>query len=510
MMQDRRPDGRVLWICLSPALIVSIFHVTITSPLVDLFHEGEYLAPRLLVDSGTPPLLIHGFMDYVPAQLAAWIFGNDHVIAGCRLINLVLVFFGTVAFIGMVFEISKDTNFRSVSLLLGALIVTYYDGSLPNALTIQQGSPGLRDTFLLLEMALITLSLSRTRRARDLFSFSAGFVGALGLFWCYNRGVIGILLILILSIANRIKTDSWTTTSIPIGGCAVGLFVYALVNHHWISEVENIIYWYQNESIWNYAAPSVSTYEWYASIIFPTVAIVASLIVTIAHRTKAKSNGITIAIMLMLISAVVLEQQVHRNDFPHQMFIRPWLYLMVLQVFTLAASAYPTLKLSLTLEWSTLALVAIVSIIECARPAATPTTPGSHLFETLQGAFTGLPSDSSLLPLETQRIVKALQRQSPRCTYVLNNGGALYGASGLKPCSSIFLPVYASKESQYRVMSDLRESHPKIIVGFSKSWWSSMHGKPLSQRTPELSSWLSSHYGRRFYVGSTELRIRSF
>jgi len=82
------PGQRVLVVlAVIVVAITTSFHAWVGEPLVDLFQEGEYLAPRLFFPAGDHPLLIHGYIDYLPSMGAVAACGTPSAVACTRAVN---------------------------------------------------------------------------------------------------------------------------------------------------------------------------------------------------------------------------------------------------------------------------------------------------------------------------------------------------------------------------------------------------------------------------------------
>jgi hypothetical protein len=98
------------------------FSTNISHPILDslyLFHEGEYVGLLWNMRSFyngeiSFPLLIHGAMDYIPAIVASFIYGDDHVIVGTRAINTIAVWISWLLFLDLSYLLTYKINGHAI------------------------------------------------------------------------------------------------------------------------------------------------------------------------------------------------------------------------------------------------------------------------------------------------------------------------------------------------------------------------------------------------------------
>lgn len=181
----------------------------ITTPLVDPFHEGEYLSTRMLIGTGMPaPLMIHGSMDYVPANLAALVFGSDQLIAGTRLMNLLFAQFAAFAFFGALLTLARNRGEALMVMLIGMLVLFWVDERAQTIVALQQGSPATRDLALMAGLWALLAATATTGVKADRLAGLAGLIAGIGWAWAYNRGVILLAAIPVYAVGAHLAGAS--------------------------------------------------------------------------------------------------------------------------------------------------------------------------------------------------------------------------------------------------------------------------------------------------------------
>ena len=251
-----RPISRVLPLTIAATLaLLACGHANIGASLIDVFHEGEYLSTRQLFGaSAHPPLLIHGYLDYIPARTAEIIFGVDHLIAGTRLINLFLGSLAAFSFMGCLLHLSRSRPEMLGALLIGGALLLSINARAADVIGLHQASPAVRDLFLLVQLWLLVAATEREDRSGRLLATAAGVVCGFGTFWAYNRGIAGIAALLAYLGFVLFADRSWQRAIWPgIGFIAGSLVCFAVEPAIWSQHIANMLFWHRNGGIWSVA-----------------------------------------------------------------------------------------------------------------------------------------------------------------------------------------------------------------------------------------------------------------
>lgn len=474
----RRPlvIGAVVVAFVSLSLLIA-FSVPLTAPLTDLFQEGEYLTPRLFAQTGHLPLLIHGLIDVWPSEIAAWACGEEKVIHCTRSANAALTALASSLFAACAFAVRGAKS--TLMLAAGGAILTLLliNGQISVPIALQQGSPAIRDIVLLAE--LICLS-QRTGRTADLGMVAAGALAAAGVFWTYNRGLIGVVAILVGVLACFAVG---CRRQAVIGGVAFAATLVLILLAFPVASGQhfaNIVYWARHGDVWAYPDP-VGRLRANAS--FYTLACLTLAVGALAAWRQRRSRDLPTTMVLLVVAAMLLQQIHARDDSTHMLFVVPWLFLLALRAFGATLRARDARALGIV----SLALAGGVGAVMVA-----PLYAG--VVANREAVRTGRFQDSAIVPMATRQAAAMLRRAPGGCTYVLDNSQALYSLAGKLPCSRVIVPIYAQDEAETALIADLYRTRPAMIMGLSQDWFSAIDGRPLASRTPRLAAWINAHY----------------
>lgn len=188
----------------------------------------------------------------------------------------------------------------------------------------------------------------------------------------------------------------------------------------------------------------------------------------------------------------------NRPDPPHLMFALPWLTLLAVATWlTLSTAAeLGTWAGVLRKHAALLAVMAGALIVDASALTGSGTTRPvlQGLGRNLLTLARGLPRDAAIIDPKIAKVAAALVAGGSRCTYAFDNSGAFYYLSGLKSCSSIMLPIYATAGNEMQVIADLEREAPPLVVGRSGYWTDHIDDRSVVQRTPILNRWFEDHY----------------
>ena len=511
----RQPTAATLAIYAAGAVvsIITAFHAPFGEPLTDLFHEGEYLAPRLALTApgADLPLLIHGYLNYLPSQFAEALCGPDAVVACTRAANANLTALASFAFFGCGLALARSrTDVVRVMLSVTAILVLI-NGRLTDTVSLQQGSPAVRDLTLLAELWCFLSIPGRSHRGADLLASLAGLIAGLGVFWAYNRGVVGVLTIGVWSVASIVCGRRLTQCLAPVAGLLLGLLAGALLDPEmWLQHARNMAYWVMNSGIWRFSlSPQTIAFNSPFYVVVGAGALLGLYgAYQIALRIERRGE-LPVTLALTAIVFLVIQQAANRGDGAHRMFIVPWLFLLAVQMFNIVR-APPESQPSwfrvagrhapVALAALGLFLIDFYASVSVTRPMIV------NAANNLQAMAIRMPTDAALTPKSTAQVVRVLKAGALPCTYTFNNAGAFYHLTHIRPCSSVMYPVYASPRAEQTVIADLERARPAIVVGLSSDWFSAIDKKSMKQRTPKLAAWLEGNYPVVERIGGTEIR----
>lgn len=492
--------------------VVTSFQAPLNAPFTDLFHEGEYLAPRLILESGGQPLLIHGLMNYVPSLLAVHMCGIDRVLACTRAVNAGVTVLAAVGFASCTFILARTRKAMVFAGLGMFTILVLINGRAAGPVALQQGSPSARDVALMAVLSCILAVPGRRQAVSNFLAGSAGLIAGASLFWAYNRGVIGVAIIPLYSLSSLLVGRVRWHVLAPLAGLAVGLLIVGLAEPEmWRQHIFNINYWAQNGQIWRYpfSVPRLLlNLPFY--LVSAGVLIWAAWMAWHLWRDLERRGDLPSLLVLMAINLLVVQQVSNRDDATHLMWAIPWLFLLVVQLINFQGFALVT-----NVSWTNVAknhsalLVSFAGLL-CLDLASSTSVVRREMLDSTKNILLltrGMPLDLDLTPPATRRIVEILRKTGQTCTYAFNNAGGYYHLAGQRPCSTTMYPVYASRDVEEHLIAELSKAKPAMVIGRSDDWFSSMNGKTLAARTPRLAAWLDHNYPHSIQLGGTEMRM---
>lgn len=505
----RRPIGAGLAMLLIAFSLFSALSVPLATPLVDPFHEGEYLSPQLyfLGSSNGLPLLIHGMLNYAPARWAVALCGSDHVVICTRAANMWLAATASAIWALSAAGLMRSRQTAWLAGLTAGMLLLLFNGTRIDSVGLHQGAPSVRDLLLLCELAAL-LGVLKCRRPYllGLLFAVAGIAAAIGLFWAYSRGLVGIVILASgLVLAWYAGRSPKTILVAPIAFLATlaGMYLHdpAMFGQH----IANIRYWGQHREIWTRPFP---VHDMMFGVVYVGLIAVGVLRSFQLHLAARRGEAATL-LLLMIPVAAIYYQSINRSDLSHQMWAVEFAYLLV--VAFVATLAWP---LQLSTRWYSAALAAVGAMILLVLAIHAVRRPNSLVAHgsgsNLALATRPMPNDEALEG-NTARLIGAMLRSTGQhCTYVMNNTGVYYEAAGLPPCTSSMYPIYVARgDEEARIIADLERTRPLLIIGHDGSWSDAMDGKSIADRTPLLSAWLDRHYPVSGHVNKVEIRRRS-
>ena len=504
----RSPLGIGLAVLLIAFAVFSALSVPLATPLLDPFHEGEYLSPRLyfLGNSSGLPLLIHGVLNYAPAQWAAALCGSDHVVICTRAANMWLAAAASAIWALSAAGLMRSRQTAWLAGLTAGLLLLLFNGTRIDPVGLHQGAPSVRDLLLLCELAalLAVLKCGRPYLLGVLFA-AAGIAAAIGRHWAYSRGSVGVVMLiggLVLAWYAGRSPRMILVAPIAFLATLAGMYLHdpAMFGQH----VANIRYWGQHREIWARPFP---VRDMVFGVVYAGVIAVGVLRAAQLHLAARRSEAATLMLLTIPI-ATIFYQSINRSDLSHQMWVMPFAYLLV--VTFVATLAWP---LQLSMRWYRAALAvvgAMILLVLAVHGLRRPDSiiahgPGSNLALVTRP----LPGDEALEGNSARLVGAMLRSTGQHCTYAMNNGGAYYDAAGLPPCTSAMYPVYAAEgPEEARIIADLERTRPLLIIGHDGSWSDVIDDKSIADRTPRLSAWLDRHYPVSGHIDKVEIRRR--
>lgn len=475
------------------SIVMLYFAIPLGAPLVDGFHEGEYLASRLYFPlNGAMPVMIHGAMDVLPAQVAIFLAGEARTIAATRLVNGLVCLTAGLMFVHALAQLGRPRARGDLYAVAGLAVLLVANTINPLHFAIQLWAPGIRDVFLI-GIAWLLVRAAQAQPARhDRLLAVAAVVAALTVFWSYNRIVPTLALLGSYSLALAAASHRPRPVLIPALGGLSSLVLLALSGREYFAgHIASMLYWQAHDRIW--------TLPWFdrPAIAIGAVCVGAALYAGLVGilewrervRDKADPRPAALALALGCCTVAMLAGQLNRFDLVHAVMTVPFAVLAIAAArAALAAQATPAAMSGIPANSLLPAGLAMLLFGLLAVGV------GPRSAENLTIIVAGLPNDQALIAPRYQAAAAFIRAQGGTCTYAFDNQAAFYHLTGMRPCSRFMIPVYAGPDAEPVLIADLQREAPRAVVWTSAIWSSAIDGLPQAQRTPRVSAWLAAHY----------------
>ena len=517
------------WFLVAAALILYVVNVSssaITGPLIDGFHEGEYLGFIPAMAGGmsvlTSTFTVHGpGVDLLPGFFTARFGDTDHGIVLTRLVYATLRSLAVLVALLVVLALTKlvspgsgPAQWVATAAIAFMLFSTALQlGAWPDELPLHKAL-NARDAVYLLQVLLV-LSFAalqprpRTRLPALALAAAVGASLPWAIFYSYDRGLYGVGFMLFASIAFVICGRQWARMWLAglAAGIAIGVAgLFALIGPAGIDAVmEQIGFWIRyGRDIWAYAGLAASPNAWTGALVagaFIALALGATRVV----QAMATESGLgtafrrQIGVVVMCAASIPpLRMVIERGDTGHVAWgVAPaWILICVLA----AGVAWETLRRAArAAEPANLAaplfMVAISALVGLNLNFFNPVTA---LRRVDQQYFAGLrTSDRQLLSTGQIATVDAMAgelRASP-CFYTLTNESIWYYLFHKESCSRFYQvtnarPVAAQRE----VVTALDSTAPAFILFSTGGWSNLIDGVSVFNANAAVARHVLSHY----------------
>lgn len=490
--------GRIAW--LSSILFASVlsFAAPVDRPLIDGFHEGEYLAARLYYAAPAPqPILVHGLMDVVPATLAVLLAQPETAISTTRLINQFAGFAAALLFLSTLYHLGFSRRRPGLYVVAGMAMLGLAFRDLPPDPALHYGVPGIRDLSIFIAIWLVIrverASPRRHRRAVALAAFLAGLTA----FWSYNRlPPLALFLGLYLAVL-AIKMRAWRWLVQPAVSGLAGLGAnLAISPDAFQAHLASMIYWQSHSAIWTLP------YRDGVAVILASLccgglvyACTVALGAWQGADHPASRRRIAFAIAMSGAASVVLLSQFNRLDLLHAWMAVPF------AVVAIAAARTLRPKRALPSDSGFFRSVAVPDALALGMALVVCAIALRQMGGTISSIATGLPKDAQLIPTNVGQAANFIRKRGGPCTMAFDNRASIYFLSGLRPCSRFMIPVYIGRDVERSVVDELEAFKPQAIVLTSGNWAAAIDGIPQAARTPQLAAWLAANYPATHHFG---------
>ena len=484
------------------------------SAVVDRFHEGEYLGLASSVGIGPPgfyPILAHGMLDYIPYDIARAIWGPDRTISSVRAINAFLTGMTMLTFAHCLFAMAgRRYSVQALATILAVLLFVSINGYRIDHPQLHQGAPSVRDLFLFIELScIIALMSERNYRTNLLFSILLGISAAFGLFWSYNRGLIGVSILSIylfdlLIIERKVQQVS----VICLSGASVIALIAMFDPNGILGHLNNIYFWLSAPPPDGGGAPRSVEHHLFRGtqlLIAASACLSGVLLFSTLHAKIKKQDhplAATLAVILVLLNLAFVQIALSRPDVQHTQFGIPCVVLTlmgVLQCFRPGNAAMAPLPMT---------GLCVGAVLIFGSLDSTWASVGA-IKRNLSYVVSGFPANGSLVSRESVAVAAALRTTHQLCVVNFDNDGMRYLQTGLPSCSRFTYLSYARSDSENFLINDLDKTRPEAIIWASNLWSFRIDGETAVDRMPNLGRWVLRNYTHRVTIGDTVVLFRN-
>ncbi len=492
---------------------------------IDTFHHGEQLSPALDFGKGkglyTDIFMQHGAgEDVVLPHLALHLPGTNpnggigsffFVITTLEVVSAFLFFF-------LISKLSKSTLVflvTSLWFLLSYYSVFYY----------------VRDIFVwgtILLIASLLLHKHKAKTTRNLLLL-IGFLSSATYFYSIDRAFVATLaavltagaLVLFQPVANGLRFD-WRISlkrflpAVYVASGALLAQIFGLVLLGGTQYIEFLklsfitIPKYEGYLFGQPLKPlGLSTYVVWLPLFIAALGAIMLFVLAKHQYTKYKALNPSVLLGAIIYIAALLFLRVGygRPDLDHVAYSTPLLFL---SAFYLSAVAYQEFReTNLQLLWPVVLLVVLlfypVQTISSERALALANTNANSISKYLQLPGT---TDRSWLPgdvIQTSDYIRQ-NTKADDPIFVFTQQPIYYYTSGRQNSSKFYIPWFADPPAlTSQLLNDLKTRPPKIIVYFVGNPWDKSDGYLMSDRAPEVDSWIKLNYTKQVNVGSAVL-----
>jgi hypothetical protein len=497
----------------------------------DPFHTGEFLASATNLYFGGSEayraVLIHGLSDILPALFAQSFWGLDQHFIPTLTIYRVLDLASLFLLITAAFQLSKLEIINSLIILLAIVL-------------IGPVLVGYRDLVLLFTINIFFF-LQKNRSSIYkivLLQIVFGLSTAFGVFWSYDRGLIGTISlgITVLLCLRRNKLFLLAIVIFIVTTASLGFTNKLFSIERYINNILTLI---AGSSDWGYGlkvGPVVLT-------LFAVFVNVGAIIINYCTYRSDDHDGYALPNFLLLCMLGLLMLKVagiNRADLMHiyQSYWIPMLLLVngsnvfvekkLLSKFRINNSIISGLLvfvffIALLTPWfgnsryvSGIVILSLILIFishtqkNLIRPARfillvmfvfpfgyLLTKAGYSLYAGEYAWLKAIRSPSVNTSLATPGVRWASERLhegSANCIFDLSNNGVINALAKLPTCTEYIYPVYASPKYESRMIEQLQASSPPIVIYSSTFWSYSIDERSMAFRFPKLDQYLRASY----------------
>lgn len=538
LLDERVSRWRYVFLGLFAGIIAFSTYVPFIIAATDgnaLFHEGEYVG--LLWDMRAYyagqvsfPLIIHGAMDYIPSLIAAAFYGADRALVGTRIINVILVWASWVLFLdlGCLIATRQQGRLASWFAIMAALLFLLTPPMFSESLRMQQSFVAIRDIFLLATTVCFARYLARPAGgvSRGLLA-TAALCCALGLYWCYDRGIMTLALAGVFCLGLV-----WQRRLLDVS-LFVGTLALAALGVSWTNvmgrlsdNIANILYWVHAAGpIFGRGLTDMNNDG--ERVLFAMVMLLCALavVVAIVDRQRTEREWVFFLLGLFALQALLLKSMINLPVWPRILWAF-WPSLLVLAYYAgrrLAegrgmtrdlpteavhqiAAAWRVFRFDVPHLYKASTVVFVVLVVTMFQWNG----PKWQNYASFLKNLVRPHLNTTVLPADVVQAGNLLRTSGDRCVFLWVNEGVLSLLAEKRNCTRYTYGVYTAPDAEQKMLAQLKLDAPKYIV-FDAAGDNAMvtvGRRHMASRLPAVARYIQETYPGRQQIGPYTIAVR--
>lgn len=499
---------RLIWLVLFVLLPLGLaFNVNLVAPLLDSFHEGEYLGNLQVLDNyhrnlSAFPVLIHGAMDYLPSMVARAIAGTDHVIVWTRFLNVLAVAVCWLLYLDLSRVILREKVEKQVwGVLFFILFVWMAVAAGDDPVRKQQAFLGTRDIFLVLSLWCGARALySGAKSATYAGLAGAGAFAAMSLYWSYDRGILAAVSIICFA-GTLLYQKKWAYTSALVSAYVAALLLVSEWNGagSLAGNVINITYWIKNTGdVW-FIPMRGKLLALPGALVMALFALSVMAHAVLATIKRDPQRNLPLVLSLLMIQLVFLTKLYSLPGFPNSYyFIWPAFLLLILvpPESTVVSGVNNALaRLFAHTSQPAGALARNDKSVLLGALLLGLMLGANAIVSTLQTAWQLARPAADLKLADSKRFgLDVIAPKSFDCIFQWSNEGVFALLSKKPYCTNYTYAVYISKGAEAAALNELKNNPPSLIVYGTPFWSMSIYGRNMRERLPAIDRFIQENY----------------
>lgn len=463
----------------------------------DAFHYGEYFVSRNFINgTGEFPITIHGALDYVPAIL---------------IYDLLSINVSAKQIIAFYYSLS------SISICVFLLLIERFYKSYLSLIIIGIASVYMisyRDLFLMLEIFVaFKIFEKQTYFSAILISAFCGFLVFLGLFWSFDRGLIGMAFASTLVVSKNLPAKLKTSLSLTLTLCLISLFIF-YGHTYFLEYAKNLLYLVKTSSSWSNYDVDLRAYAFAIVVLTLNLYVLIDLFFRFDFTNQRFPKSLIWG--LVVVDFLMIKVSINRSDAVHA-YMGLWVPLIISGIvsYYVQSCRLPN-SIIFKLFSSSVLLISLFIFKNFVYPlAASICLRFPHPYEHLSTSTPKPISPQAIFLLFTSPIfiflismhaakdkldigdawvVHKLTEATATCITDFTNTGLISAYTNLPPCTKFTYLIYSTRDYQSTIIRDLVSKNQTVVVYSSESWQYKIDGLSMNTRYPMLNDYIIENY----------------